>query len=170
MTFLDKPITFPDVYLKVRDMDDIESEWGKIYNAIGIQKQKEQDKQIRELQEQSRDFNQRLVNLEKNDFRYNVVGFNKKIIEVSEENELQKSEQSMLTNDILKDIEELYDIEDIRDQISYCASIAEKTLKLLKIVKKPDEGNYKKILYIFFTRQSNGIMQRKNLMKNRLIY
>ena len=64
---------------------------------------------------------------------------------------LQEQEQSVLTNDILEEVNQLYHAEDIQDQISCCVFIAEKTFELLKMIDKPDENNYKKqVVHLFY--------------------
>ena len=135
-----------------------------ICNAVNIQKEKSQDKQILELRQKARDselwesnFNQRLEELE--NFTYNmynivpsdIIFSREQEIKVSGEDMRQKKEESMLTNDILDKMNQLYESEDLQDQIAYCASIAEQTFQLLKIVKKESEDNCRKeVLHLFY--------------------
>lgn len=135
-----------------------------ICNAVNIQKEKSQDKQILELRQKARDselwesnFNQRLEDLENFTYNmYNIVSSDitfprEQEIKVSGEDMGQEKEESMLTNDILEEVKQLYESEDLQDQISYCASITEQTFRLLKIVKKTDENNYRKeALHLFY--------------------
>lgn len=126
-----------------------------IYDFINIQKERRQDEEIRLLQKQYSEihqqfgnFNQRLTDLESNNF------FDCELVypenEVSEEDMFQK-QSVVLTNDILGNVKELYQTEDIQEQISCCVSIAEKTFQLLKAVEKTEENNYKKdMIHLFY--------------------
>ncbi len=69
----------------------------------------------------------------------------------SREDVLLEKEPFALTNDILAEVKQLYGFGDIRDQISCCASVADKTFQLLKIVRKTDGHNYRKdTLHLFY--------------------
>lgn len=64
---------------------------------------------------------------------------------------MQKREHSVLTNDIIEEVKKLYGVEDLQDQIACCVSIADKTFRLLKVMEKAEEGNYKKdIVHLFY--------------------
>lgn len=73
-----------------------------------------------------------------------------------------KSKQATLTEDIILKTEELVTGEDLRDQIAICTEIAEKTLQLLKIMKKTDKCDYKKnVVHLFFQAVKRNYARKK---------
>lgn len=73
-----------------------------------------------------------------------------------------KNEQATLTEDIILKTEELAVGEDLRDQIAICAEIAEKTLQLLKIMKKTDKCDYRKnMVHLFFQAVKRNYARKK---------
>jgi len=75
---------------------------------------------------------------------------------------LMKNKQTTLTEDIIRKTEELAGAEDLRDQIVVCTDIAEKTLELLKIMKKVDENDYRKnIVHLFFQAIKRNYAKKK---------
>lgn len=147
-----------------QELEDMYGTYFGIYSSINIQKEKSQDKQISELRRkvhsfelQNTNFNQRLEDIEHLTYNmYNIVSSDinfprEQEMKVSGEDMRQEKEESMLTNDILEEVKQLYESEDLQDQISHCASIAEQTFRLLKIVKKTGENNYRKeVLHLFY--------------------
>lgn len=73
-----------------------------------------------------------------------------------------KSEQATLTEDIIIKTEELAEGEDLRDQIAICTEIAEKTLQLLKIMRKTDKSDYRKnVVHLFFQAVKRNYARKK---------
>ena len=64
---------------------------------------------------------------------------------------MKNDDQTKLTNDIICDVKKLLEVDELRDQINDCTSIADKTFRLLKITKKQNDDNYKKnTLQLFY--------------------
>ncbi len=116
------------------------------------------------VETKQKNFNQQLTDFGVAGLHLDVhEGFNfKKENEVSGENMLQKREHSVLTKDIIEEVKKLYEAEDLQDQIACCASIAEKTFRLLKVMDKPEEGNYKKdMVHLFYQVVKRNYAKRK---------
>lgn len=121
------------------------------YIKILMQKDMQQDKRFEALEKKLINIDTRVNELEK--FRDNVD--NKKYKKESyldiSENMIKKAEQNALTNDIINEVEELIDNDDMRDQIHKCRNIADKTLKLLKLMPKQNADNYRKnLVHLFY--------------------
>lgn len=103
-----------------------------------------QEERLEKLESTISNLNRRMTDWEQTNY-YNI-----KDIKASEVI-MKSDEQTKLTNDIIKNIEELSENEEIRDQIATCASMAKKTLKLLKITSCSSDGNYRKsMLHLFY--------------------
>lgn len=124
-----------------------------------LQKEQMQDQRIDELYKKIDDLN-RKVNIRPRDWNKNIRGYlyneaalNKDIIdpETLGKDIMINSEQNYLISNIIAEVRKLEGLDDIRDQIAYCASVCDNTLKLLKIYNDSNDDNYsKRLLHLFY--------------------
>lgn len=120
-----------------------------LMERLGILKEVQQDEHLENLDIAYNDLNKRMTDMEQIVY-YNIRENNFMVDQVSEER-MKNDEQTKLTNDIICDVKKLLEVDELRDQINECASIADKTFKLLKITKKYNDDNYKKnALHLFY--------------------
>ncbi len=139
------------LYQRERTDNSTSSEqfYANMYISLLVDKSEQQDQSIERLNEQVQELYNRIDSSEKWE-KYNTY-FNIENSNKLSENRMENREQAELTNDIVREIETLEENEDIRDQIAICTSVAQKTLKLLKIMPKSNEDNYKKsIVHLFY--------------------
>lgn len=140
--------------------------WGKttIYNnlieSLFLQKEQIQDQRIDELYKKIDDLNRR-VDISPWDWNKSIRGYlyseamlNKDIIDHPEtlnKDIMINNEQNYLLSNITATVRKLEGLDDIRDQIAYCASVCDNTLKLLKIYSNSNDDDYsKRLLHLFY--------------------
>lgn len=151
---------------RIDDFISSEQNYDRYISGLMVLKTKQHDQSIDRLNEQVQELYNRIDGFEKWE-KYNT-NFN--IINVSKlsESRMEKREQTDLTNDIVREIEALEENEDIRDQIAICTSVAQKTLKLLKMMPKSSEDNYKKNIVHLFYQAIKRNYARKHFTKEQI--
>ncbi len=133
--------------------------YSTLMETLLFQKEQIQDQRIDELYKKVDDVNRR-VNIVFSDWNqsrrgnlYDVAMLNKTIIdhEVLSRDITDNGEQNNLFSNITAEVGKLKGLDDIRDQIAYCASVCVNTLNLLKKYNDTNDDNYsKRLLHLFY--------------------
>lgn len=143
--------------------DFIDREEPENYNnfwiSLFLQKEEMQDQKIKEIYENLDNLN-RKVNISVSNWNnytrrslYNEKTLNKDILgDVTFSRKIMdNSEKSYLLSNITAEVRNLKGLDDIRDQIAYCVSVCDNTLRLLKKYNDFNNDNYdKRLLHLFY--------------------
>lgn len=132
-----------------------------LMQGLFLQKEQAQDKRIDELyvivDDLNRKVNINIYDWNKNkyirEYLYNETTLNKDIInhETLSKDIMDNNEQNNLLSNIVAEVGKLRGLDDIRDQIAYCASVCNNTLNLLKKYNNSNGDNYsKRLLHLFY--------------------
>lgn len=134
-------------------------DYNNMMQAILLEKTKKHDQSIGELYEIVGDLN-RKVNISSPDWNkyirgylYNVTALYKDMIEheTLSKDIMDNNDQNNLLSNIIAEVRKLQGLDDIRDQIEYCASVCDNTLNLLKKYDASNDDNYsKRLLHLFY--------------------
>lgn len=127
-----------------------------LMTGVLLEKDKLQDQRIDELYSKFDDLNRRMDfspsywNISK--YSYKDVTSNRDIMDYEAlSRDIVNSEQDKLFSRITVEVRKLEGLDDIRDQIAYCASVCNDTLNLLKKYKDVNDDNYsKRLLHLFY--------------------
>lgn len=119
----------------------------KIFSYTILKKQEAQEQRLEEISKAIDNLNFIMNTRVLNGYNYREDSY----IDVFGKDRMDHSEQVEFLGNIISEMTKLEGLDDIRDQISHCAFICDKTLNLLKIYHCSDENNYcKKTLHLFF--------------------
>lgn len=127
-----------------------------LMTSVLLQKDQVQDQRIDRLDSQIDDLNRKLdvifPDWNISGYSYNDVTSNKDIMDYETlRKDIVNSEQDRLFNNITAEVRKLEGLDDIRDQIAYCASVCNNTLNLLKKYNDVNDDNYsKRLLHLFY--------------------
>lgn len=116
-------------------------------NAFILEKQQSQDREIKKITDEVYNINLKLNDLIPDGYNYIE---NEKRETVSGNIMNQRDNHISMIDGIIIEVEKLEGLEDIRDQVEFCASICEKTLTFLKQYNVSNHNNYcKKVMHLF---------------------
>ncbi|MDE6949408.1 MAG: hypothetical protein K2P64_00565, partial [Lachnospiraceae bacterium] len=127
-----------------------------LMTSVLLQKDQVQDQRIDRLDSQIDDLNRKLdvifPDWNISGYSYNDVTSNKDIMDYETlRKDIVNSGQDRLFNNITAEVCKLEGLDDIRDQIAYCASVCNNTLNLLKKYNDVNDDNYsKRLLHLFY--------------------